>query len=95
MGAEVKLDPTPGKAGTSRRRHEQKREQASNTCNHLGWTCLAHCAIAAISNGSAWLRDTPPKLSFAFSKSSIFRGWPPLYTVARFGSLIYLGCSIN
>ena len=28
-------------------------------------------------------------------KVSIFRGWPRCYTVAHFGSLIYLGCSIN
>ena len=32
---------------------------------------------------------------FPFSQSPIFIGWPPPYTVAHFGSLIYLGCSIN
>ena len=51
MGAEVKLDPTPGKAGTSRRRHEQKREQASNTCNHLGWTHLAQTLRGHLKSG--------------------------------------------
>ena len=32
---------------------------------------------------------------FCISNLTAFYGWPPCYTVAGFGSLIYLGCSIN